>query len=173
MNIALLLRKRMYNLYIQTKVIIWSLIILKQYYLNRIKRYCEGINPIPPGGGSIWPPLDFFKITPKRVSLRRWNFVSFSSYLIGAFKKKIPVNYITASYDDVITKNGGANFTVKSLLNWKINEILIKSHLREICTWNFHRMLFIRYGIHYKRKKLSSYRSSFFSIVLFCSQTLK
>ena len=70
-------------------------------------------------GGSIWPPLEFFKITPKRLSLRRWNFVSFSSYFIDAFWKKIPVTDITASYDDVITKNGGANFMVKSLLNRK------------------------------------------------------
>ena len=120
----------------------------------------------PPGGGLYDPPLEFFKITPKRLSLRRWNFVSFSSYFIDAFWKKIPVTDITASYDDVITKNGGANFTVKSLLNWKINEILIKSHLRKICTWNFHRMLFIRWVIHYKRKNLFSYRSSLF---FYCS----
>ena len=36
-------------------------------------------------GGSIWPPLDFFKITPKRLSLGPWNFMSFSSYLLDAF----------------------------------------------------------------------------------------
>ena len=102
------------------------------------------------GGGSIWPN-SIFKITPKRLSLRRWNFVSFSSYLMGAFWKIFPINDITASYDDVITKNGGTNFTVKSLLNWKINEILIKSHLSKIWTWNFDRMLFVRWGIHYKR----------------------
>ena len=29
------------------------------------------------------------------------------------------VNDITASYDDIITKNGGANYSVKSLLNRK------------------------------------------------------
>ena len=88
---------------------------------NKTKLICLTLNP--QGGlydrGSIWPPLDFFKINPKRLSLRRWNFVSFSSYLIDAFKKKIPVNDITTSYDDVIIKNGGANFTVKSLLNRK------------------------------------------------------
>ena len=116
--------------------------------------------------GSIWPPALVFKITPKRLSLWRWNFVSFSSYFIDAFWKKIPVTDITASYDDVITKNVGANFTVKSLLNWKINEILIKSHLRKICTWNFHRMLFIRWVIHYKRKRLFSYGSS---LSFYCS----
>ena len=33
--------------------------------------------------------------------------------------KKFPVNDITASYDDLITKNDRANFTVKSLLNRK------------------------------------------------------
>ena len=65
------------------------------------------------------PPLDFFKITLKRLPLRRRNFVSFSFYLIDAFFKKIPVNDITTSYDDVIIKNGGANFTVNSLLNRK------------------------------------------------------
>ena len=97
-------------------------------------------------------PTGFFQITPKRLSLRRWNFLSFSFYFIDAFWKKIPVTDITASYDDVITKNVGANFTVKTLLNWKIIEILLKSHLRKICTWNFHRMLFIRWVIHYKRK---------------------
>ena len=73
-------------------------------------------------------PLDFFKITLKRLPLRHRNFVSFSTYLIDTFKK-IPVNDITTSYDDVISKNGGANFTaVKS----KINDLLVKSHLNKI-----------------------------------------
>ena len=76
-------------------------------------------SPYSTQGVSIWHPLDFFKITLKRLSLRRRNFVTFSSYLIDAFLKKILVNDITTSYDDVITKNGGANFTVKSLLNRK------------------------------------------------------
>ena len=58
-------------------------------------------------------PLEFFKITPKQISQKRLNFVSF----IDAFFKKIPVNDITASYDDVIARNGGANYPVKSLWN--------------------------------------------------------
>ena len=45
-----------------------------------------------------------------------------------------PVNEITVSYDDVITKNDGANFSVNSLLNWKINENLMKFHLSKKCT---------------------------------------
>ena len=97
--------------------------------------------------------LDFFKITPKQLSLRRWNFVSFSSYPIDVFLKEFPVNDITASYNNFIIKKGGANFTVKSLLNSKINEMLIQSHLSKICTWNFHRLLFKRRLTHYKRKK--------------------
>ena len=119
--------------------------------------------------GVYMNPLDFLKIIPKRLLLRLWNFVSVSSYLIDAFLKKFPVNDITASYDDVITKTSGANFTVKSLINWKTNDILIKSHLGKICTWNFDRMLFIRWGIHYKRKKLFSirYLSSFCCSLLF------
>ena len=43
--------------------------------------------------------------------------------------KRFPVYDITVSYADVITENGDANFTVKFLLNWKINERLIESHL--------------------------------------------
>ena len=58
----------------------------------------------------------------------------FTIYPIDAFLRKFPDDDITDSYDDLITKNGGANFTVKSLLNWKINEILIKSHLSKIFT---------------------------------------
>ena len=61
------------------------------------------INPIPPGG-SILPPLDFFKITLKWLLLRRRNFASFSSYLIDAFFIIFTVNDITASYDEVNTK---------------------------------------------------------------------
>ena len=67
--------------------------------------------------GGLYDPLDFLKIIPKRLSLTHWNPVNFSTYLINAFLKKIPVNDITASYDNVITKNGGANFTLESLLN--------------------------------------------------------
>ena len=48
--------------------------------------------------------------------------------------KRFPVNDIAASYDDVITKNGASSCTVKSLLNSKVNEILIKSHLSKVFT---------------------------------------
>ena len=41
---------------------------------------------------------------------------------------------LTASYDGVITKNGGANLKVKSLLNLRINEMPIQSHLSKIFT---------------------------------------
>ena len=101
---------------------------------------------------------------------RSQTFVSFRSYLIDAFKKKLPVNDITASCDDVITKSGDANFTVKSLLNSKLNEMLIKSHLSKTFAWNFHRILSIRWWIYYKRKKI------FFKILivfLFFSIVLK
>ena len=35
--------------------------------------------------GGLSDPLDFFKIKPKRLLPRSWNFLSFSSYLIAAF----------------------------------------------------------------------------------------
>ena len=82
----------------------------------------------PGGWGFYMSPLEFFKITPKQISQKRLNFVSF----IDAFFKKIPVNDITACYDDITTKNCDANFTIKSLFNSKINEMLVKSHLRNI-----------------------------------------
>ena len=98
--------------------------------------------------------------------------MNFSSYLIDAFLKKFPANDITASYDDVIVKNGGMNFTVKVLLDLKINEILIKPHLRKIFTFNFDRILFIKSGIHYKRKSYFMLDPDYFSIVLNYSQML-
>ena len=115
------------------------------------------LKPIPLGEG-IYDPLGVFKITPKRLSQRHWNFVSFSSYLTDTFKK-IPVNGITTLFDDVITKTDGANFTVKSLLNSKIDLMITKSHLSKMFSWNFHRILSIRLWVHYKRNKIFSSRS--------------
>ena len=50
---------------------------------------CKHIKPYSTRGGrGLYDPLDYFKITPKRLSLRQWNFANFSSYFIGAFWKK-------------------------------------------------------------------------------------
>ena len=54
--------------------------------------------------------------------------------LIFKHFKKILIKDITASYDEDITKHGGANFTVKSLLNSKINELFIKVHVSNVFT---------------------------------------
>ena len=77
--------------------------------------------------------LDIFETTSKRLSPKRLKFVNFSSYPIDALKK-IAVNNINTSYDDVIIKNRGANFTVKFLLNSKMIEMLLDSHLSKIFT---------------------------------------
>ena len=67
----------------------------------------------------------------------------------------------TAYNDDVITKDSGANFTVKFLLNSKINEKLIKSHLSKIWTWNFENIIY-NMGIILQKKKAFFFKSSLF-----------
>ena len=93
--------------------------------------------------------------------------VSFSFYYIDAFFKNFLVNVITAPYDDVITKNDGANFTVKFLLNWKINEILneILSSKKDMHLKISQNVIY-KMGNTLKKKNLFSYRSSLF---FYCS----
>ena len=94
--------------------------------------------PIPTGWGGVYMnPLRCFQnhsqtVCAKTLKLYEFLFLPYRNIL-----KNFPVNGSTASYDDVITKNGGSSFVVKFLLNWKINEILMKSYLSNICTWNF------------------------------------
>ena len=61
----------------------------------------------------------FFQNHPQTASAKTAKLCEFKFLPSRRIYKKIPVNDITTSYDDVITKNGGANFSVKSLLNRK------------------------------------------------------
>ena len=84
----------------------------------------------------IWTPLRFFQNHSQTAIARTLKLSKFQFLPYRRILKNISgmVNDNTVSYVEVITKNDGANFRVKSLLNWKINKILIKSYLSKICT---------------------------------------
>ena len=75
-----------------------------------------GLNPISLGKGSICPPR-FFQNHSQTVLAKTFKLCDFKFLPSDTFLKNIPVNDIAASYNDVINKNGGANFIVISLLN--------------------------------------------------------
>ena len=82
----------------------------------------------------LYEPLDFFKIIPKRLSLRGWN-LWLLVFTLKTIMKNIQLNDISASYVNVITKNDGAKFTVK-FSEIRKKERLIKSNLNKIFTFN-------------------------------------
>ena len=76
-----------------------------------------------PGGLYDPTPFDVFKISLKRLSLRRWNFVSFSSYHL---KRKFRSMTLPLH---MMTSNDGANFTVKVENKWNTYKISSKQDM--------------------------------------------
>ena len=127
-------------------------VFIRVFHINYT--YKMNLTLFRPVGGGLYEPSPFFKITPKRLSLRCWNFVSFSSYFIDAFKKNSAQWHYCFLWWRHHLK-GRCKFYGQILVKLEDKWNTYKSHLSGICTWNFDKISFIRFGIHYKRKNYS------------------